>query len=151
MSTADAPTPSQRRRHLIAAQANRFLARHMIARSTSAAGSGPDAELATALVAERAMPPEFDDATRAIEAGSWGLALEHLTDACGCEPLDLEILGLLIAPEIDPELRVVYRRAIGESRRGLDLDVLRGLLDPLAEHGGALLDALDVDAPLRRY
>jgi AAA+ superfamily predicted ATPase len=145
---SDAPV---RHRHPIAAQANRVLARYLMLRAHAAEQPGPDAELAAALAVERALPAAFADATRAIEAGSWGAPLEHLIEACGCEPLDLEILGLLIAPEIDPELRAVYRRAIGESRRGLDLDVLRGLLDPLAAHGGALLDALDVDAPLRRY
>jgi AAA+ superfamily predicted ATPase len=140
-----------RRRHPIAAQANRILARHLMLRAHAAELPAPDAELASALAFERQLPAMFDDATRAIEAGSWGAPLEHLMEACGCEPLDLEILGLLIAPEIDPELRAVYRRAVGESRRGLDLDVLRALLDPLAAHGGALLDALDIDAPLRRY
>ena len=111
-----------RRRHPIAAQANRVLARHLIART---APPGPDSELALGLAIERELPPAFHDATRAIEAGSWGEPLAYLIEACGCEPIDLEILGLLIAPEIDPELRAVYKRAVGDNRRGLDLDILR--------------------------
>src|SRR5262245_14497908 len=111
-----------RRRHPIAAQANRVLARHLIARTVppgTPGASGGDAELALGLAIERELPPAFHDATRAIEAGSWGEPLAYLIEACGCEPIDLEILGLLVAPEIDPELRAVYRRAVGDQRRGL--------------------------------
>jgi MoxR-like ATPase len=130
-----------RRRHAVAIQATRLLARDLVMRSSAPA----------ALDLERALPSGFEDATTAIEAGSWGAGLERLGAACSCERLDLDILGLLVAPEIDPELRSEYHRAFGASRGGLDLEVLRGLLDPVADHGGALLDALDVDAPLRRY
>src|SRR5262249_19722666 len=104
------------RRHAIAIRANQFVARYLMLPACDAV-----------LAPERRIPVAFDDASVALERGGWGPALDELGAACGCDPIDLDILGVLVAPDIDPELRAVYRNAIGKV---VDLDRVRALVDP---------------------
>src|SRR4051812_36642629 len=108
-----------RRRDPAALQASRFLARYLVALPGAlddAAGepvTGSDRMLVAALRPERVLPPAFGRLTDAIEGGDWGEGLGELGDSFGCDAVARDVLGLLVAPELDPEVRLAFVRALG--------------------------------------
>ncbi|HEX2568009.1 MAG TPA: ATP-binding protein [Polyangia bacterium] len=150
-----AEAPLVRTRDPLAQQACRLLARYLVALPGALEDGSPGADgvLLGALRQERPLPAPFAQLSAAIEAGRWGEELEELGDAFGCDAVSRDVLGLLLAPEIDPETRLAFRRALGDAATagGVDADAVRLMLDPLGERPGAIADALDADAPLRRF
>lgn len=145
--------PTVRRRGDLARQANRYLARFVVARpgATAEEPRREDALLAATLERQRLLPPLFAELSQSIDLGAWGEELELLAETCGLGDSATDVLGILAAPEFDPEVRLALRRATGASGNGLELDLLRAILDPCNVRVGELLDALDAGAPLRRY
>jgi AAA+ superfamily predicted ATPase len=145
--TQHPPSALIRQRSPIVHQAQRLLARHILAQP---AASGEP--LRKVLAEDRVLDDGVVELTSAIERGSWGAALDDLAQRLGLSALEQSILGLLLAPELDADFRLALERATGDrALRGLDSDLLRGLLDPVNERTLEIATALDQDGRLRRY
>src|SRR5512139_1549719 len=138
----------------------RFLAiqstRRRITEGSAAAVSAREAELA-------GMPgPVYEDdefpqneriEDLSSELGRDGTRLARLARTCSLSELDLTIVALLLAPELDPELERGYAYALDDfTKRRPDLRFIAQLLGGVdTDRIDEVLTRFDESAPLRRF
>ncbi|HEY4056126.1 MAG TPA: AAA family ATPase [Kofleriaceae bacterium] len=154
---------------LARAYLSRFLAAQAERKWKGGGGFGPSTEeiaavlrtpeasspaVSEVLAAENARLAALDAALRKeLESEPRRTPLTRLAGTFGLSPLDVTIVALLLAPEIDHELERAYSYAVDDfTRKRPDGAFLARLISPQdRDKADAILVRLDEDAPLRRH
>src|SRR5688572_8489532 len=82
-----------------------------------------------------------------------GTRLERLVRTCGLEPIDVRIIALLLAPELDPELERGYSFALDDfTKKRPDLRFIARMIGGTSDdENDRALTRFDEAAPLRRF